>query len=527
MSGMPPKLGHLIGGLEVFDGEIEERLNPANINQVASLFHVGTAEHMDAAVAAAENTTSDWAATSRRVRGEVIRKAAALLENPDWQTRFADAMVTEVGKTRAGALGEVEKTRRILNYMSGLATDAEGDVIPSDQADVLLYTDSKPVGVAGIITPFNFPLAVTAWKVAPALIAGCPVVIKPSPAAPKSAQLFCKLLNEAIRQVAELSIEGEDAQRAINPKYLGLINLVHGGPDVVEAMVKNPAVQAISFTGSTEVGKILLKMAISERGDNPLDPRHFVAEMGGQNAIIVDKDADLEEAATQAVNGFAMGEGQRCTATSRFIVLEEVYEEFKRLVVEKTRALKIGPGSDPETQVGPLVSEQAVTKAINSIQAATRNGMELVIGGNALTEGIYKDGHYMEPTILEGNPDDESHLALRQEIFGPVAGLCKVQDIDEAIRVANETVGHKHAASIYTESRRSIGKVINRLEVGMVHVCRPTLGGDAQSGFGGMGGDTSLGIREMGKHALAPFLWDRTVDIDFGVGSESLDARSR
>jgi aldehyde dehydrogenase (NAD+) len=399
-------------------------------------------------------------------------------------------MIDEIGKTTGGAVGEVLKTVKILEFMGGLGTHTRDDVIYADQPGVHMYTRKRPVGVAAVVGPFNFPGAVPYWKTAPALVAGCTVVFKPSPAAPRTSQLIMDLYREA----------GVPA---------GVINLVHGGPDIVRRLVEHPDVQAVSFTGSTLAGNRVADWA-HNRKPRRIDDRHVVCEMGGQNAVVVLRDANLDEAAQAIVMGGLM-DGQRCTATSRVVAEEEIYDELMRLVIERTRALKIGPGRDKANQVGPLVSGEALDSVLRAIETSRANGMNLLVGGERLTDGDLQYGHFVSPTVLEGDPDNEEHLALRDEGFGPVVGACRVPNLAEAIRVTN-LVSHRHAAAVYTESISAMHEFEEGALAGMIHARNPTVGGDPQTEFGGMGGDTSIGQREMGPHAMDPFLWDQTFD---------------
>lgn len=507
-------LGHFINGQGVFKGRTLERRNPADMTEVVVGYHDGTSSILNNAIDSARDAFPGWAALTRRDRAEVISRAAANLDTTEWRGQFIDAMIAEIGKTTAGAIGEVEKTRRVLNHMAGLGTHTPDKKPHPDQQNVLMYTQTEPVGVAGIVTPFNFPLAVPAWKIAPALIAGCTVVVKPSPAAPITSSLLTQLLAKAMRETPAVQKAG------VGP---GVINLVHGGPEIVRQLVEHPDISAVSFTGSTQAGKSILRWAINR--EPPLDPRHFVAEMGGQNALVVLRDGNIDEAVKAAINGAFFGEGQRCTATSRFVVDEPVYDKFMEKLLARTEKLKVGPGSNPENEIGPLVSEQALLKVINQISQCVLKGMELVCGGHCLTEHGLDRGNFIQPTILKGDPFNEEHIALREEIFGPVAGVCTVDGLDKALKVVNETVSHRHAASVFTRDLDSAFTFAKEARVGMVHVNNPTLGGDAQAPFGGLGGDTSFGPREMGTDCMLPFTVDKTVDINYGGTSLGRGAR--
>lgn len=499
-------LGHRIGDQELLEGEISERRNPADEREIVSQYHLGTKKIIDAAVESARDAFPAWSQTTRRDRAEAIFRTAGLLDTPEQTEILAKAMVDEIGKTMAGARAEVGKTVRILRHMAGLGTHTPDHVIHADQRGVHMYTATEPVGAAGIVTPFNFPVAVPAWKIAPALIAGCTVVLKPSPAAPETSRLLVDLFREGIDSVPALK------EAKIKP---GVLNMVYGGVDTVEALVQHPDLKAVSATTSTEAGKNILRMAMNR--EPPLDPRHFVAEMGGQNALVLLKDGNIDQAVTAAIIGAFMGEGQRCTATSRFVIEEEVKDEFTEKLLKRMRGIKVGPGKNPASEMGPVVSKEALETILNAVEKSQRNGMKLLHGGKRLTDGNLQYGNFMEPTLLEGDAENKDHLALHEEIFGPVAGICFIKGLDEAIKVVNG-VTHRHVASIFTGNISNAFRFAKEAKVGMLHINNPTLGGDAQAPFGGLGGDTSFGQREMGIHAMDPFLVDKTVDINYAAG---------
>lgn len=503
MPESPQTFGHIINGQEILEGELQERRNPADHDEIVAQYYDGKQDILNQAVTSARKAFEKWSEVPRADRGRIIGRAAALLGTAEWQDRLAHAMIDEIGKTMAGARGEAVKTRKILEHMAGLGTHTPDQVIHADQPGVHMYTSTRPVGVAGLITPFNFPAAVPAWKLAAALVAGCTAVIKPSPAAPVTSALLMQLFKEA--GVPD-----------------GVINLVRGGPQIARLLVENPDVKALSFTGSTQAGKSLYRLAANR--EPPLDPRHMTFEMGGQNALVVLENSDIERAVDAAVNGGFFGEGQRCTATSRLVLEKDIYEEFMGSLRRRTAALKIGPGRDPANEVGPLVSEEALQTVIDAVRHSVENDMDLVCGGDRLADGDLVKGHFMRPAVLGGDPEDPGHLALREEIFGPVMGVCGVKNLDEAIEVVNG-VRHQHAASIFTDDLRTAHEFAERAKVGMVHVNNPTIGGDAQAPFGGLGGDTSLGQREMGLRCMNIFLADQTVDINWSGASLGRGAR--
>lgn len=428
------------------DGEILDRRNPANNDEVVSQYHDGNPQIMDNAIGSAQDAFPRWSQeTTRRDRGQMVSRAAELLDSPSWRARFETTMIEEIGKTTAGAKGEVEKTVRILRYMAGLAGHNTDRVYYGDQPNVSMYTESEPVGVVGLVTPFNFPLAVLVWKLAPALIAGNTAVVKPSPAAPKTTALIVELFCEAMSSVGTMRMDPSKPEIWSD----SVINVVHGGPEVVKTLVEDTRVQALSFTGSTEVGKAIYRMAANRA--EPLDPRHFVAEMGGQNALVVAEDANVDQAVAATINGAFFGEGQRCTATSRALVHNKHRAEFMDKLKDRTVKLKVGPGKDTANEMGPLVSQQALEAALDGVSRSVRGGMELVYCGSRIYDGDLCKGNFMQPTILEGDWHNDQHTALHDEIFGPVLGVSEFQDFEEAIAAVN-SVRHRHVASLFTNN---------------------------------------------------------------------------
>lgn len=255
-----------------------------------------------------------------------------------------------------------------------------------------------------------------------------------------------------------------------------------------------------------------------------LDPAYFVSEGGGDNAIVVLADADLRMAASAAVTGSCIGEGQRCTATKRIFVDESVADEFLRLYLDEVRGLKVGPGSDPRNDVGPLVTPQALDAVMRAVEESMGSGMTALVGGRRLTDGVLARGAFMEPTLLEGDHRNPEHRALHEEIFGPVAGFSRISGLDEGIAAVNDNV-HRHVAGVFTRDLERAFEFTRRAKAGMRHVDNSTLGGDVQAPFGGMGGATSYGPQEMGPKAMEPFLHHATVGIN--TGKTVLGGRAR
>lgn len=514
-----PVFGHMIDGVELLQGELKERRNPADRRDVTAQYYDGTPEIMREALCSAKEMAGPWAEVTRPIRGMVPFQAATLLQTQEWTDGFADDMVKDVGKTVEGARGEVAKTVRTLVHMAGFGTHGLDTTAHAVQSKVHMPVVTKPVGVAGAVTAFNFPLWLAAVKVAPALVAGCPVVLKPSPAAPRTSARFVALMHAAIAEVKRRTPALKNSK--IGP---GVLNLVQGGEDTVRALVEDKIMQALTFTGSYPVGKDLLRRAINR--EPPLDPKHMTFEMGGLAPVIVLPDANFEAAAKAVIDGAFGGEGERCTATKRLILVDGVPDDFLARVVAQATALKVGPGVDTKTQLGPLVSEEALEQILAKIEESVRNGMECVYGGRRLIDCDFEHGNFMEPAILKGDPDDRSHRTFHEEVFGPVLSVARAKDLDDAIRIANSAeADHRHAASIFTRDLHAAFQFLAETEAGMKKVNNPTLGGDESAGFGGSGGTTSFGEREMGPDALRIFLKGETHDISWGGGS--LDARAR
>ena len=393
-------------------------------------------------------------------------------------------LTREEGKTLKEGIGETTRAVQILRYFAGEAQQPSGEHYPSANPQTLLYTTREPLGVVAIITPWNFPIAIPAWKIAPALAFGNTVVFKPASLTP-----LC-----AVRLVEAL------AEAGLPP---GVVNLITGSAAAVgEPLVRDPRVVAISFTGSNDTGAELRRVA-AERGAK------LQLELGGKNPAIVLADADLEHAAGQVVAGAMMSTGQKCTATSRAIVDRGIADRFTEILADRISGLKVGNPLEPETQIGPLIDEGAADRVASEIDAAQTAGSELLLGGSRLG-GALQRGAFVAPTLF-GGVDPASRLA-QHELFGPVLGVIPVDGIGEAIAVANQ-VKFGLSASLFT---RDLGKALTfarEIEAGIVHVNSETAGAEPQVPFGGMKGSSSYS-REQGKAAREFFTQTKTVYID-------------
>jgi aldehyde dehydrogenase (NAD+) len=351
------------------------------------------------------------------------------------------------------------------------------------------YTIRQPLGVAALITPWNFPWAIPCWKIAPALVAGNTVVLKPASATPKMAVEIVRLFEEA----------------GLPP---GVLNLVLGsGGTVGDALVTHPAVRAVSFTGSNDVGTKLYAAAAARQA-------RCTCEMGGKNPAVVMADADLTLATEGIVQGAFGSTGQRCTATSRVIVDRRVAGELTERLVERTRALKVGDGANPATDVGPLVDEAQLKSVLHYIGVGKEDGAKLLIGGTRLTDGRAAKGHFVAPTIF-GDVTPSMRIA-REEVFGPVLAILAIDSFEEAVSAAN-AVDYGLTSAIYSNDPNAIMRFVDRSEVGIVHVNSPTVGGEAQLPFGGTKA-TGTGWREMSEEGIHFFTEPKTVYFDYSGG---------
>ena len=455
-------------------------INPANTDDIVGMFQASGPEDIAAAFAAAERAQPAWAALPAPRRGEYLFKAAEILESQ--LESAASDMTREEGKTLPEATGEVKRAINILRYFGGEGSRLFSHQIPSERENVFCFTMRKPLGVVALITPWNFPSAIPAWKLAPALVGGNAVVLKPASLAPLS----------ALRIVEALERAGIPA---------GVINYVTGsGGTVGDAILEHRSLKAISFTGSCDVGNRLYDNATRRR-------LRVQLEMGGKNPTIVLGDANLDVAAATLVNAAFFSTGQKCTACSRAIVERTVYEPLVERLIAKTRALKIGNGLEPGIDIGPAVDESQLNTDLDYIEIAQREGAQLLCGGRRLTGGAYDKGFFIEPTIF-GGVTPAMRIA-QEEVFGPVLAMMVADDFEHAMRLANGVRFGLSAAIISNDISR-VHQFINRIEAGLITVNLPTAGVEYQLPFGGTK-ESSFGMREQGPHALDFYTESRTV----------------
>jgi len=465
-------------------GKTFPNINPANTDETVGLFQASNADDVNDACAAAVAAQEAWSELPATRRGEYLFKAAELLESR--LPQLGEEMTREEGKTLPEALGEVKRAINIFRYFGGEGSRQFTYQVPSERENVICYTIRKPLGTVALITPWNFPSAIPAWKLAPAVVAGNTVVLKPASLAPLSSYRLVEALHEA----------------GI-PR--GVVNYVTGsGGSVGDPLTSHSAIRAVSFTGSTSVGNALYKK-VSER------KIRVQLEMGGKNPTIVLSDADLDYAADTLINGAFFSTGQKCTACSRAVIERSVYDALAEKLIEKTRKLKVGNGLEQGVQIGPAVDDDQLKTDLEYIEIAKQEGAQLLCGGKRLTGGGYDKGYFIEPTIFSG-VTSEMRIA-QEEVFGPVLALMVAEDLDDAVRIAND-VKFGLSASIVSRDLTRVHKFINRIEAGLITVNLPTAGVEYQLPFGGTK-ESSYGMREQGPQALDFYSETRTVYLKY------------
>jgi len=485
MSEQHERILHYIDGKWVASrsGRAIDNVNPADARQVLGSVVDGDAEDTKAAIDAAKRAAAAWRRTPAPKRGDMLLKAMRLMD--ERKQDIARALTLEEGKTLPDALGEVMKAINVLEFTSGESLRLNGSTMPSEMARNFVYTLRSPLGVVALITPWNFPVCIPVWKIAPALVSGNTIVFKPSPLTPWTAKLTLDCFIDA----------------GVPP---GVLNMVHGGADVGSTMVEHPDVRAISFTGSNQIGQ-----QVYAEGARRM--KKVQCEMGGKNPVIVLDDADLDLAAACTVQGAFGSTGQRCTATSRAIVLDAVADQLVERIEALTKKLKVGPGIEGGIDMGPSVSEMQMKKVLSYHDVAKSEGLRLVTGGRRVDEGDLKHGWFTAPTIYDRVAPD-ARLA-QEEVFGPVLSVIRVKDWASAIDAAN-SVPYGLTSSVFT---RDIGRCMeyaDEIETGILHVNSPTMGGEAQVPFGGVKA-TGVGQREMGATAIEFFTEWKSVYIDY------------
>ena len=464
----PVRHGNLIRGEFVESSSLFEDRNPADPEDLIAYFPESSHGDVVAAASAAADALAVWREMSPVVRGRYLFAIASTLQLRE--NEIVAAITREQGKPLAESRAEFGKCVEYFQYYGGRAYEFGGRILPSVRPGLDIQLRREPVGVCALITPWNVPLAIPARKIAPALLCGNTVVVKPSVETP----LACQFIGEA-------------AQEAGLPA--GVLNIVHGrGSEVGDALARSAVVRAISFTGSTVVGRHLAKIAAERLVRVQL-------ELGGKNAAIVLEDADLDLAAEQITIAAFTTTGQQCTATSRVLVRQEVLAELTRRLVDRARNLKVGPGTEPETKIGPLVSERHLVQSLAYVKSGTEEGANILIGG----EREDRAGFFLGPTLFS-DVDPDMRVA-REEIFGPVLAIMSVASDESALTIANHS-DYGLSAAVYTRSLSRAYRFARGLEAGAVAVNAPSAGWEVQVPFGGVKESGGTGWKEQGLEAL-------------------------
>ena len=465
-------------------GKTFKSYSPANNEEVIGEFAASNANDVKRVVDAAHKAFHGWKHTPAPERAEIILKAGYLLEAR--KEEVAQAMVREMGKVIKEARGDVQEGIDMAKYAAGEGRRMFGQVVPTEMRNKFAMAVRQPLGVVGIITPWNFPVAIPTWKIFPALVAGNTVVFKPATDTPHCALLLVEIMNDA----------------GLPP---GVLNLVTGsGSEVGNPLVEDPRVAAISITGSSVTGR-----RVAGRCGELM--KKISCELGGKNAICVMEDADVDLAVEGGLWGSFGTAGQRCTATSRIILHEKIYDKFVEKFVDRAKKLKIGNGLDESVDVGPVVNKSQLKSINEYVEIGKNEGAKLLFGGRILEEGDLAKGCFHEPTIF-GDVKPTMRIA-QEEIFGPVVALIKVKDFNEAIEVANGTE-FGLSLSMYTKDVNRAFAAIEDLEAGIVYVNAPTIGAEIQLPFGGVK-QTGNGHREAGTTAIDQFTEWKSVYIDY------------
>ena len=475
---------NLIGGewVDAANGATFENRNPAKLDDVIGAFPSATADDVNRAVAAAKAALPAWANMPAPARGAILDKASQIIDAR--QKELAEILSREEGKTRAEATGEVLRARDIFKYYAGEGWRAGGDVIPSNTGGELLYTRREPLGVVALVTPWNFPIAIPVWKMAPALIYGNTVVFKPASFTPETAYRLVEVLVEAGL-----------------PK--GVVNLITGSGRLVgDVLVGNKDLNGISFTGSYSVGMKIYEKAMPNLTRVQL-------EMGGKNPMIILNDADIDKAVQLAsMSGFGLT-GQACTATSRVIVEEGIADAFAAALTAKARTLVVGNGLETGVTMGPAVSEDQLKTDLDYIKIGKDEGAKLLTGGDRAKEG----GYYVQPTVFS---DVDINMRIAQEeIFGPVISVIRAKHIDDAIEKANN-IQFGLSAAIVTNDLQKAFTFANRIEAGVVKINEPTTGLALQAPFGGFKNSSANTFKEQGPAAIEFYTRTKTIYVGHG-----------
>jgi aldehyde dehydrogenase (NAD+) len=477
---------NLIGGewVPARTGKTFLNVNPADSDDVVGEFPSSGAEDVDAAVNAAAKAWKTWRLVPAPKRAEILYRTGEILTQRKEQ--YAREMTREMGKVLSETRGDVQEAIDTAYYMAGEGRRLFGQTTPSELPNKFAMSVRMPVGVIGMITPWNFPMAIPSWKLFPALICGNTCVIKPAEDTPLSTFNLVQSLMDA----------------GLPP---GVVNIVTGfGPDAGAPIVSHPGVRAISFTGSSEVGRMVGQTAAGNFKPCSL-------EMGGKNAMIVLEDANIDLALDGALWGAFGTTGQRCTATSRILLHKKIAAEFTEKLVARADALKVGNGLDEAIQMGPQINQQQIETSTRYIDIAKKEGAKLLTGGSPLEDGTFDKGHFFAPTVF-ASVRPEMRIA-REEVFGPVVALIECADFDEAIEAAN-SIQYGLSTSLYSRDVNKAFQAIRDLEAGITYINAPTIGAEVHLPFGGVK-QTGNGHREGGTGALDFYTTWKSVYVDY------------
>ncbi len=475
-----------IGGewVKSSSGEWFENVNPADVSDVVGRFPKSNAEDVNAAVEAAKAAATRWRRTPAPKRAEILFRLARILERD--KNKYSREMTREMGKVLKETGGDVQEAIDCTYFTAGEGRRLHGFTTPAEMPNKFAMCVRQPVGVCGLITPFNFPMAIPSWKLIPALVCGNTVVIKSGEDVPLSTVNLVKSCEEA----------------GI-PK--GVVNIVNGFGEAGEALVNHKDVRLISFTGSTDTGRIIAEACARQN-------KIVSLEMGGKNAIIIMDDADVDNAVEGSLWGAFGTSGQRCTASSRLVVHKKVYKKFVEKLVERVKKLKVGNGLDEKTEVGPVINQAALDKILSYVEIGKKEDKaKLACGGNRLSKNSYKNGYFIEPTVFT---DVAPMMRIGQEeIFGPVTSVIPFSTLDEAIEIVNN-VAYGLSAAIYTQDVNQAFYAMQELYTGICYVNSATIGAEVHLPFGGTKG-TGNGHREAGTQVLDIFTEWKSLYIDY------------
>ncbi len=458
-------------------------INPADTSDLIGEFPQSTDSDVRMAAEAAREAYKTWRLVPAPKRGDLLRKAGQILEAR--KDELAREMTREMGKIFTETKGDVQEAIDTAYYAATEGRRLFGYTVPSELPNKFAMSIRQPIGVAGCITPWNFPLAIPSWKIFPALLCGNTVVFKPAMDTPKTAHTFVEILIEA--GIPE-----------------GVINLVHGGDDAGKAVVADPNIQLISFTGSSETGKIVAQHCAAQH-------KRVSLEMGGKNAVILMDDADLQLALDGVVWGAFGTTGQRCTATSRLLLHEKIHDKFVEMLVRRVERLRIGNGNDAGVDMGPVINAEQMQRILDYIELGKKEGATCIIGGTRLTENGLAKGFFIAPTIFTNVKPE--HRIAQEEIFGPVLSVLKFKTFEEAVKILN-SVRYGLSSSLYTNNINLAFQAIRDFEAGITYINAPTIGAEAHLPFGGVK-ETGNGHREGGWQVYEFFSETKTVYVDF------------